>query len=141
MRGPSHALGESGFLDQPGDVPRRPHDAALFGVDDDLRRTDASAHDRVGLELPSTDGDAAAELAHLVDVGTGVDEAGECHVAGDPREAVEPRDVGHVSVDRDRSCTVHSRNAAHAAPNPLSMPTTVTPAAHDASIASSAVMP
>ena len=48
------------------------------------------------------------------------------HVAGDAGEAVEPGDVrAHLSI----------RSTAQAAPKPLSMPTTVTPAAHDASMA------
>ena len=60
-----------------------------------------------------------------------VDERAERHVAGDPGEAVVPGGDRHFSI----------RNTALAAPKPLSMPTTVMPAAHDASIASSAVMP
>src|SRR5205085_7444657 len=57
----------------------------------------------------------------------------ECHVAGDPGEAVEPGDGGGHRPQ--------IRATAHAAPNPLSMPTTVIPAAHDACMASSAVIP
>ena len=61
-------------------------------------------------------------------------EAAERHVAGDAGEAVEPGEPFRVRHRRRRA-------TAHAAPKPLSMPTTVIPDAHDASIASSAVTP
>src|SRR6056297_3527900 len=57
------------------------------------------------------------------------------HVTGDARLSVEPGDApartGHGSI----------RAMAQPAPKPLSMPTTLTPLAHDACIASSAVTP
>ncbi len=64
-------------------------------------------------------------------VGTGIDQCGQGHVAGSTGEAVEPGGAGHGII----------LAIAHAAPKPLSIPTTVTPLAHDACIASNAVMP
>ena len=81
-----------------------------------------------------------AQVADLVEVGAGVDERAERHVAGDAGEAVEPGDgastrrpgqarsvTGTPAVDdRQRE----GRATAQAAPKPLSMPTTVMPDAH-----------
>ena len=64
-------------------------------------------------------------------LGSGVDQRRHGHVTGGAGEAVEPCGSCH--------CIILA--IAHAAPNPLSIPTTVTPLAHDACIASSAVMP
>ena len=77
--------------------------------------------------------------ADLVEVGPGVDERAERHVAGDAGEAVEPGDGSPArpavdwpgaAADGEPTCR-NSRTTAQAAPNPLSMPTTVMPAAHD----------
>ena len=67
-----------------------------------------------------------------------IDEGTEKHVAGHTGTAVEPGDVHGVGALAD-DLTI--RATAHAAPYPLSMPTTVTPFAHVACIASSAVTP
>src|SRR4051794_15014437 len=96
-----------------------------------MRRADAVAHHRLGFKSPSRDGKPATQRADLIEVGAEVDERAECHVAGDAGEAVEPDDGGHLS----------SRNTALAAPKPLSMPTTVMPAAHEDNMAKSAVTP
>ena len=74
----------------------------------------------------------------LVEVGPGVEQRAEGHVAGHPGEAVEP---GHPALSHGPTPVPRSRATAQAAPKPLSMPTTVTPAAHDESMASSAVTP
>ena len=84
----------------------------------------------------------------LATVGSGVDEAAERHVPGDAGEAVEPGDPplgpgirrsgsSRLSPSGHRSILA----TAHAAPKPLSIPTTVIPAAHEACIASNAVTP
>ena len=64
----------------------------------------------------------------------GVHQRAHRHVASGAGEAVEPGGAGHAG-------TRSARAIAHAAPKPLSMPTTVMPLAHDACIASSAVTP
>ena len=66
---------------------------------------------------------------------TGVDQAAERHVPGDPGEAVEP---GRPSVGGRHGSM---RANVQAAPKPLSMPTTAIPAAHDDNIARRAVTP
>ena len=78
-------------------------------------------------------GSRSSRRDDLVDVGTGVDEAAEGHVPGDPGEAVEPGDGATAERPRRRVRPAHGsiRATAHAAPNPLSIPTTVIPAAHD----------
>ncbi len=109
-------------------------------------------------ELPARQRQPAEQPEDLVQVGAGVDEAAQRHVPGDAGEAVEPGDVdlpgwgpnptllrsvgplphaGRAAVRSHR----RRRATAQAAPYPLSMPTTVIPDAHDASIASSAVTP
>ena len=95
---------------------------------------DAAAQHRFELELPAADREPLDQLDDLVAVGTGIDEGAQRHVAGDPREAVEPGEADHL---RAPSC----RSTAQAAPKPLSMPTTVRPEAHDASMPSRAVTP
>jgi hypothetical protein len=92
-----------------------------------LRRLD---RDAVGMR------DARNDVEHGGAVGAGVEQRRQRHVAGDPREAVEPG-RGHARVAR----WSQMRATAHAAPKPLSMPTTVIPAAHDASMARRAVTP
>src|SRR5439155_4941 len=74
---------------------------------------------------------------HGVTIGAGVEQRSERHVAGDAGERVEPGDGGHAR----RARWSQARATAQAAPKPLSIPTTVTPAAHEASMASSAVTP
>ena len=70
-----HPIGKARLFDQAGDVPRGAHDRGLLGVHVDVRRADAAAQDRLGLERPPADRDAAADRAHLVEVGARVDEA------------------------------------------------------------------
>ena len=60
-----------------------------------------------------------------------VDQRRQQHVASDTGTKVEPHSLHRLKI----------LATATAAPNPLSMPTTVTPLAHDACIASSAVTP
>ena len=92
------------------DVGRGAHDGRLLGVHVDLGAADAGAHDRLGLELPPADRQALAQLAHLVEVGAGVDERAQGHVAGDPGEAVEPGDASRHS---SRSASSRVRQQAN----------------------------
>jgi hypothetical protein len=128
-----HPFRQTGLGDQAGDVGRGANDAGLLGPDVGLGGGDAAPEHRLDLQLPALDRELAEQAADLVRVGAGVDERAQRHVAGDPREAVEPGDRpgGHFSI----------LSTALAAPNPLSMPTTVRPAAHEASMASRAVTP
>ena len=109
-------------------------------VDDDVGPGGAHAASLDLLEQQgvAVDAEATDGRCHHVRVGAGIDQRGHRHVAGNTCLAVEPGDgqlaghrVGHVNM----------RAIAHAAPKPLSMPTTVTPLAHEACMASSAVTP
>ena len=67
----------------------------------------------------------------VTEVGPRIQEAPKGHVPGDPGETVEP---GHrTTVDPPRRAGRHGNilATAQAAPKPLSIPTTVIPAAHD----------
>ena len=68
------------------------HDRGLLGDDVDLGGGDAAAQHRLGVERPAADRQPLEQLADLVEVGAGVDERAERHVAGDAGEAVEPGD-------------------------------------------------
>ena len=127
-----------------------PHDARLVHRDEDLRGSDAATQDWCRVEGPPVDREPAEQASHLVEVSPSVDQAAERHVTGDPGEAVEPSDPrpeprGRLagSVQAAGGVLVHrsARVAAHAAPKPLSIPTTVTPEAQEANIASNAVTP
>ena len=72
------------------------HDRGLVGVDVRLGGGDAAAEHRLGLEPPAVHGQPLDHRAHLVDVGAGVDQRAERHVAGDAGEAVEPGEPRHV---------------------------------------------
>ena len=100
------------------------HDQCLGGGDAASR--DPLECQRVAVELEPTD-----EIGDRHRIGPGIDQGGHGHVAGGSGKAVEPRRSGH--------CIILA--IAHAAPNPLSIPTTVIPLAHDACIANSAVTP
>ena len=99
----------------------------------DASRAHTAALDPLERDPVTVDAESRQRADDLVDVGAGVDQGRQQHVAGDTRATVEP----HGAAAHRGSI----RATAHAAPNPLSMPTTVTPLAHDACIASSAVTP
>ena len=138
----ANALGQIGGVDQLADRAGS-RDVGVLVVARDRRSWSSVEHDDVGL----CRGDAAAhhvlerqrvavevepadELGDHQRVGAGIDQRRHRHVAGGAGEAVEPGGSGH--------CIILA--IAHAAPNPLSIPTTVTPLAHEACIASSAVI-
>ena len=56
----------------------------------DLGSGDTAAQDRLCFGLPATDRQVFEHPQHFVEVGAGIDERPEGHVAGDSREAVEP---------------------------------------------------
>ncbi len=97
------------------------------------RRADTTALDSLERERVPVDAEPGQSVDDRVHVGTGIDERGEQHVAGHAGAAVEP--------DRAGTHRRSIRATAQAAPKPLSMPTTVTPLAHEACIASNAVTP
>ena len=90
--------GRRASVDQAADVGRGAHDGGVLGVHVDLRarRCRRAARARPRASQPPTR-QPLAQLADLVEVGAGVDQRAERHVAGDAGEAVEPGD-GHVST-------------------------------------------
>ena len=96
-----------------------------------LRRGHSAAHHVLERQGVAVEVEAADELTDHQRVGTRIDQCRHRHVTCRTGEAVEPGGSGH--------CIILA--IAHAAPNPLSIPTTVTPLAHEACIASRAVIP
>ncbi len=81
--------------------------------------------------------EAVDPALHRVERHTGIDECAEQHVAARTCRAVDPTDRHESEPPNNESI----RTAAHAAPNPLSMFTTVTPWAQLASALCSAAVP
>jgi hypothetical protein len=96
-----------------------------------LCRGHSAAHHVLERQRVAVEVEAADELTDHHRVGTCIDQRRHRHVTCRTGEAVEPGGSGH--------CIILA--IAHAAPNPLSIPTTVTPLAHEACIASRAVIP
>ncbi len=114
---------------------------AAFGRGVVDRHHGTSTDDPVGLdvlhiELPPAKSGAGHGLADFAERCAEIEQCGQQHVAGQPGDRVEPENHGRSLV---AACA--SRWAAMAAPKPESMLTTVSPAAHDVSMASSAVRP
>ena len=98
-------LGKAGLDDQARDVGVGAHDGGLVGSDVDLGGGHARPQHGLGFQLPSAHRQPPEQGPDLVEVGAGIDQAPEGHVAGDPGEAVEPgeRATGHVSPGGDGS--------------------------------------
>ena len=152
----AHPLGQVRRVEQRQDLAQRTMLVVLvmvmvvLVVDDDVgpRGANTAALDALEQQGVAIDAEATDGGCNHVGVGAGVDECGHRHVACDARLAVEPGDPSAIGCRRPRrrgTCHrfghVNIRAMAHAAPKPLSMPTTVTPLAHEACIASSAVTP
>ena len=67
-------------------------DDHVVAADDGTGAGDAAPHAVLEPQVPAGKGEPVEQAADLVDVGPGVDERPEGHVAGDAREAVEPGD-------------------------------------------------
>ena len=147
----SDALGEVGIVEQAEHVAGRSVCSVITGrslglrvfVDDDVRPRgpDSAALDPLEQQGVAVDAEPADRLRDHVGIGARVDERGHRHVAGHAGLAVEPRHPNAGAVVRHRVGHVRIRATAAAAPKPLSMPTTVTPLAHEACMASRAVTP
>ena len=140
-----HPFGQTRLFHHSDDVGMGAHHDVVMDGHDGPARGDPAPQDRLDVEPPSAKRQALQQRHYLVQIGTSVDQAAKRHVPGDPGEAVEP---GHRAstlnwvVGSCRQPTHGSiRASAHAAPKPLSMPTTVMPAAQEACMASSAVTP
>ena len=95
---------------------------------------DAAAPHRLERQGVAIHRQGAHDVHHADRVRAGMDQCGHGHVARGPGEAVEPGGAAD-------GVHPHILATAQAAPKPLSMPTTVTPLAHEACMASRAVTP
>ena len=141
-----HPGRQPGLLHQTHDVRVRAHHDVVLDGDDGAAGGDTAPQHGLDLEGPPAERQSLEQAQDLVESGSGVDEAAERHVPGDAGEAVEPGDGPSRRRDRrdgapgvDGHGSIRAR--AHAAPKPLSIPTTVIPAAHEACMASRAVTP
>ena len=139
----AHPLGERGTLEHLADLAvRAVVTMILRRIDDGECCPKSLPHHVLGVEGPAVDAERVEDPPDRHRIGTGVDERTERHVTAHAGEAVEPRRARDRRVVALAQRGVRSiRATAHAAPYPLSIPTTVTPAAHDESMASSAVTP
>ena len=99
-----------------------------------MERADSLTLDSLDTDLDALDTERHRHAPERLELGARVEERGEQHVAGKPADTVEVRDPAH---SRPRAI----RAAIVPAPSPSSIPTTASPAAHEASIALSAVDP
>ena len=103
-------------------------------LDPQMQRSDSLALDALDVDVDAVDADRRRDPPERVEAGPRVEERREQHVAGQASHAVE---VGDPAQSRPRAI----RAAIVPAPSPSSMPTTASPAAHDASMALRAVVP
>ncbi len=128
----TNSLRQIGGVDQLADRPVATVVVIIVERDNaGLGGGEAAAHDVVERQVVSIEVEPTDDVGDHARVGAGIDQGCHRHVAGGAGKAVEPRRSGHFII----------LAIAHAAPNPLSIPTTVTPLAHEACIASSAVTP
>ena len=133
-----------GALRHAGGVDQRAHvaEAAVHVLlvrhhDLDRPRGDAVPRRTADAQVEAVDAERADVLGHLLLAGPGVDQRGQQHVAGGAGDAVDVGDARHDAPAARRAM----RAAMVPAPKPSSMFTQATPAAHEESIASSAVTP
>ena len=133
----------------------RPDDGVITNLDDRSCGSNAVAQHGFEPERPSVNREAIEHVSQLYGIGSSIDQAAQCHVPRDAREAVKPSEAPATAPGPGRRGAMarlsgafvtfagHRSNlaAAHAAPKPLSIPTTVIPAAQEACMASSAVTP
>ena len=134
MASVGHPRGEPGSVEDPDDLGMGAGVTVVRHRDDGPCGAQPGAVDGLGAQLPAGEAEAVEDRHDLVERRPGVEEAPEDHVAGDPRPEAEPGDAGHVG-------SLRMRVTAMAAPKPLSIPTTLTPAAQLAIIDSRAVTP
>ena len=105
--------------------------------DVDAPGDDAVPRRAADVQVEPVDAERAHVLGHALGAGPGVDQRAQQHVAGGAGDAVDVGDARHDAPAARRAM----RAAIVPAPKPSSMFTQATPAAHDESIASSAVTP
>jgi len=149
----AHAFGHPSLLEDAHHMRERPDDGVITNLDDRSCGGNAVAQHGFEPERPSVNREPIEHVPQLHGIGSGIDQAAQCHVPRYTREAVKPSDAPTTAPGRRDALARlsgafvasagHRSNlaAAHAAPKPLSIPTTVIPAAQEACMASSAVTP
>ena len=97
--------------------------------------------DPVHTDLDRPDPEPGGQRVERAAVCAGVEQRREQHVAGDPADAVEVEQPAHGALRAVPRAARAIRAAIVPAPKPSSIPTTARPAAHEQSIAWSAVCP
>ena len=132
------ARGHRGGVDQPAHVGQMAVDVLLVRHHDvDAARGDAVPRRPPDAQVEALDAEPAHVLGHALLARAGVDQRRQQHVARGAGDAVDVGDARHDAPAARRAM----RAAMVPAPKPSSMLTQATPAAHDESIASSAVTP
>jgi len=127
-----------GGIDQLAHIREVPVDVLGARHDDlDAARGDAVPYGPPDRQVETIDSQSAHVLGHPLGASTGVDQGGQQHVARGAADAVDVGDARHEAPAARRAM----RAAIVPAPKPSSMLTQATPAAHEDSIASSAVTP
>ena len=99
-----------------------------------MQSTDPLALHTLDVDPNALDAERRGNAAEFLELRACVEQRREEHVAGETADAVEVGDSGHSLPRAMRAAIVP-------APSPSSMPTTASPAAQEASIALSAVVP
>ena len=128
------ALGKVGRLDELADLAVVAVGVVVGNVDAQMQCADPLALDALDVDLHALDAERGRDSTKRLELGARVQQRGDEHVARETADAVQVEDAAH---SRPRAM----RAAIVPAPSPSSMPTTARPAAHDASIAFSAVVP
>jgi hypothetical protein len=92
---PTDPLGQSRLGDDPLDVGVGPDHRGVLGADVEVRGRHPAPGHGVRLDPPAPHGQGGQLPLDQGQVGAGVDQAPERHVAGDAGEAVPPGHVGH----------------------------------------------
>ena len=151
---PGHAWRKPSLLHQPDDVGMGANNDVVGDVNDGQGGGDTRPQNRLGIETPARKGQPFQESQNLIEIGSGIEKTAESHIPGDAGEAVKPGDrrgrpdpdvcfhLGRRALESGAgSAHGRIRATAQAAPKPLSMPTTVRPAAQEACMARRAVTP
>ena len=133
-RASAGALGKVGRRDELADLAVVAMGVVVGGVDAQVQCADPLALDTLDVDLHALDAECGRDAAKRVELGACVQQRRDEHVACETADTVQVEDAAQ---SRPRAM----RAAIVPAPSPSSMPTTARPAAHDASIAFSAVVP
>ena len=128
---------QGGCLDQAPDLGRAALRLAGRSRHLDTRRVEIAAPRSLDAQLEPVDAERREPGPHGFDVGAGVEQRAEQHVAGHAADTVHIDDAAHTAPAAARAI----RAAIVPAPKPSSIPTTASPAAHELNMESRGVTP